>query len=361
MRNTARSAPRFRPDANFRRHIGIVTFPGAGPYELSGVIEIFSTANGEMRRRLGLGHDVYTVEVIAPVSGPLTLEMGLKVLPDRTIAEPPNAKVDTLIVCGGCYDPLMAALNDHALIAWLRKAALQARRVVSLCTGAFLLAEAGVFRGAVTTHWAHCETFVARYPHLKLQSDNIYVKQGNHYSSAGSAAAIDLALALVEEDVGRGIAMHVARRMVMFLKRAGGQSQFSQALMAQSAQPGTLNGVPEWILENLAKDLSVDVLAARAAMSPRNFARVFVAETGLTPAKYVERARIEKARELIEESRLPLARVFAAVGFANDRQMCRAFTRHLKVTPSDYLARFRRAAISAKKEPAHGEPVRRRA
>src|SRR5262249_53577652 len=156
------------------------------------------------------------------------------------------------------------------------------------------------------THWAHCDRLRERYPHLDVRADNIFVKSGKVYSSAGSTAAMDLALALIEEDLGHKVAMGVARSLVMFLKRAGGQSQFSQTLRAQPAPPDVLGGVPEWIVGHLDDDLSVEKLAARAGMSPRNFARVFLAEIGLTPARYVEQARIERARSLMEETQLTL-------------------------------------------------------
>jgi transcriptional regulator GlxA family with amidase domain len=275
-------------------------------------------------------------------------------MPDRTIHCGSNdngatnaaagENIDTLIIAGGCWEPLEQALQDRALINWIHTAALQSPRVASMCTGAFLLAEAGVLDGVATTHWALCDRLRERYPHLDVRADNIFVKSGKTYSSAGSSAALDLAVALVEEDLGRRVAMGVARRLVMFLKRAGGQSQFSTTLVAQTASPEVMNGVPEWILHNLGEDLSVDKLAARAAMSPRNFARVFVAQTGFTPARYVEHARVEKARAMIEETRLPLATVADKAGFENDRQMRRAFLRLLKVTPSEYAERFRGAA-----------------
>jgi transcriptional regulator GlxA family with amidase domain len=334
--------------------IGVLIYPGASAYDLASAAEVFSTANGQARRQYGIAHDLYTVDVISSVSGPVTMELGLRTLADRTVADP-IVPYDTVLISGGCAEPLDSALADKRLMAWLRNVAVETRRIASMCTGAFLLAEAGVLEGPVTTHWAHCATLQARYPRLQVQPDHIFVKHGRTYSSAGSTAAMDLALALVEEDLGRPIAMEIARRLVMFLRRPGGQSQFSGALLAQTAQPKSLNGVPEWILENLAEDLSVEALAERAHMSPRNFARVFVAETGLTPGKFVERARVERARMMIEDTGLPLLTIAGHAGFDGDRQMRRAFLRWLKVTPSDYASRFRIATA------AFSENVRRAA
>ena len=325
--------------------IGLVIFPEASAFDATAVADIFSTANGELGRTFGTTAPAYTLEVISPVPGPVRMEMGLQLTPDRVIGSDASLPaLDTLLITGGCWEPVECALADAALIDWIRAAAVKAPRVASLCTGAFLLAEAGVLDGPATTHWALCDKLASRYPHLDVRADNIFTKSGKVYTSAGSTAAMDLALALVEEDLGHKIAMAVARRMVMFLRRPGGQSQFSTALAAQSAAPQALNGVPEWILTHLDADLSVEKLAARAAMSPRNFARVFAAETGFTPARYVERARIERARGLIEETRLPLASIAVKAGFEDDRQMRRAFLRWLKVKPSDYLARFRGGA-----------------
>jgi transcriptional regulator GlxA family with amidase domain len=333
--------------------IGIVVFPEASSFDTCGVAEVFSTANHELSRTFGIDTPAYSVEIISSQPGPVRMEMGIRILPDRTIQSSSNDNgalaaavegIDTLIVVGACWEPLEQAMQDRTLIAWLRRAATRAPRVASMCTGAFLLAEAGALEGVATTHWALCDRLRERYPQLDVRSDNIFVKSGKTYSSAGSTAALDLAIALVEEDLGRRVAMAVARRLVMFLKRAGGQSQFSTALVAQTASPDAMNGVPEWIVHNLGEDLSVAKLAARAAMSPRNFARVFVAQTGFTPARYVEHARVEKARAMIEETRLPLVTIAAKAGFENDRQMRRAFLRLLKVTPSEYAERFRGAA-----------------
>jgi transcriptional regulator GlxA family with amidase domain len=319
--------------------VSIVVFPGAGPFDVAAVAEIFSTANGQLKRERGIERNVYAVEIVGPSSSAVELEMGLKIVPDRTLADPID-QTGTLVLSGGCWEPLAEAVKNRVLINWIKRAAAKAERVAAMCTGSFLLSEAGLAKTTVTTHWAQCDRMREMYPQLKVEADNIYVKEGNIYSSAGSTAAMDLTLALIEEDLGRALAMNVARRMVMFLKRPGGQSQFSTALLAQTAESDSLRGVPEWIANNLDADLSVEALAARAGMSPRNFARVFLAETGLTPAKYVERARLERARQLIEDTGLPLTSVAGRAGFESDQQMRRTFVRWLAVTPADYVDRF---------------------
>jgi len=320
--------------------VSVLIYPGASAYDVAAAAEVFSTANGQLRRERGVNRDAYAVEVIAPGPGAITLEMGLKVVPDRTILSG-DRHIDTLFLSGGCWEPIEATLANRELISWIKRTATKSTRIASMCTGAFLLAETGLAMKSVTTHWAQCERLRQKYPHLQVSADNIYIKDGNVYSSAGGTAAMDLALSMVEEDLGRKLAMNVARRLVMFLKRPGGQSQFSTALLAQTASSDALADLPEWIADNLAEDLSVEALAKKAAMSPRNFARVFSAETGLTPAKYVERARLERARQLIEDTALPLLSVASRAGFESDQQLRRTFVRWLGVTPADYVARFR--------------------
>lgn len=362
-RDKARDEEKLRQFIASGPHLAsVLIFPGASAYDVGAVAEVFSTANGQVRRERGINRDVYDVEVVSSTAGPVTLEMGLKMMPDITIREQ-SRKIDTLLLSGGCWDPMDAALADREMIGWIKRTAGKVRRVASLCTGAFLLAEAGLAKNAVTTHWAQCDRLRARYPHLTVSADNIYLKDGNIYSSAGSTSAMDLALALVEEDLGRKLAMNVARRLVMFLKRPGGQSQFSTALLAQTASTDSLRDLPEWIIDNLEKDLSVEAMAERVGMSPRNFARVFAAETGLTPAKYVERARLERARQLIEETALPLLTVASGAGFESDQHLRRTFVRWLGVTPADYMARFRHPPreISVRSFPKGALPIPREA
>jgi transcriptional regulator GlxA family with amidase domain len=259
-------------------------------------------------------------------------------LPARP-ADPP----DTLVVAGG--QGARAAVADRELIAWLREAAPRVRRLASVCTGAFLLAEAGLLDGRrATTHWRACAALARDYPRVRVDPDPIFVRDGNVYTSAGVTSGMDLALALVEEDHGREVALGVARGLVLFLKRPGGQSQFSAQLSAQLASRQPIQELQAWIVENVHRDLSVDALAARAGMSPRNFARVFTREVGATPARFVEIARVEAARRrLEEEGGRGVEAVASECGFGSAETLRRAFLRRLRVSPADYRARFQPA------------------
>jgi transcriptional regulator GlxA family with amidase domain len=237
------------------------------------------------------------------------------------------------------------ALRDRALIQWIRRVAPKVRRLCSVCTGAFLLAEAALLDGRVaTTHWRSCRTLAERYPRITVETDPIYVRDGKVFTSAGVTSGIDLALALVEEDYGRRVSLAVARELVVFLKRPGGQSQFSVQLAGQMADREPIRELQAWMANHVGEDLSVDSLAHRAAMSPRNFARVFVRETGMTPAGYVEKLRVEAARRRLEESGDDIDSVATACGFGTRESMRRTFLRTLHVTPSAYRSRFRRTA-----------------
>jgi transcriptional regulator GlxA family with amidase domain len=335
--------------------IGVLIYPGCSAYDVAATAEVFSTANGQLRRERGVNADAYEVQVISTVPGPVVLEMGLKIMPDRTTSQT-CPKLDTLFLSGGCWEPVEAAVADPALVSWIKRAADKSARIASMCTGAFLLAEAGLAPQTVTTHWAQCDHLRQKYPALNVNADQIYIKHNNIYSSAGGTAAMDLALALVEEDLGRKLAMNVARRLVMFLKRPGGQSQFSTALLGQTTASDALSDVTDWIIDHLDEDLSVDALAQRAHMSPRNFARVFSAETGLTPAKFVERARLERARQLIEDTGLSLLTVASRSGFESDQHLRRTFMRWLGVTPANYVARFRSSSRPAPTNRRTAEP-----
>jgi transcriptional regulator GlxA family with amidase domain len=210
-----------------------------------------------------------------------------------------------------------------------------------VCSGAFLLANAGLLEGRrVTTHWNSSQRLAACYPSVHVENDQIYVKDGPVYTSAGVTAGMDLSLAMVEEDLGRAVAMSVAREFVMFLKRPGGQSQFSAHLAAQASERDVIRDVQAWVLDNLDKSLHLDVLAVRAGMSTRNFARLFKQDTDTTPADFVEAARIDAARRLLEDSASPLKRVASRCGFGDPNSLRRAFVRRLGVTPADYRSRF---------------------
>ncbi len=237
---------------------------------------------------------------------------------------------------------MQAAARDHRLTDWLRLAARRSRRVTSVCTGAFLLARAGLLDGRrATTHWNACDALARHYPSIEVEPDPIFVRDGNVYTSAGVTAGIDLALALVEEDLGREAALTVARDLVLFIRRPGGQAQFSAGLAGQAASRPGVRDLQGWIADHLDHDLSVPALAERAFMSPRNFARVFAREVGVTPAAYVESLRLERARTLLETSdELQLEEVALRCGFGTVETLRRVFGRRLGVNPNAYRSRF---------------------
>jgi transcriptional regulator GlxA family with amidase domain len=231
---------------------------------------------------------------------------------------------------------------DPRLIDWLRDHAPHAGRLVSVCTGALLLAEAGLLDGhRATTHWRVCDHLAAAYPGVEVEPDPIFVRDGRVSTSAGVTAGIDLALALVEEDLGRDVALAVARNLVVFLRRPGNQSQFSAQLAAQTASREPLREVQHWITRHPEADLSVESLAGRAGLSPRHFARAFQAETGTTPGRYVERVRLEHARRLLEDTADGVTKISRASGYGTTEAMRRAFMKSLGVAPAEYRRRFR--------------------
>jgi len=255
-----------------------------------------------------------------------------------------RGKVDTLLISGGSGT---RGPRDPALLEWLRRTAKQARRVCSICTGAFLLAEAGLLKGRrATTHWRFVESFARKHPDVSWDPNPIFVQDGNIYTSAGISASMDLALALIEQDYGSALALDVARHMVIFLRRPGSQAQFSVALAAQAAERRSLQELQVWIAENLAKDLSVEALAERVAMSGRNFARVFTRELGNTPARYVEQARVEAARTQLTATEDSVEQIAARCGFSSAELLRRSFLRHFKVAPSQYRKHFRARAVT---------------
>ncbi|MGI8460901.1 MAG: GlxA family transcriptional regulator [Solirubrobacterales bacterium] len=320
-------------DRSDRRRIVLLAFPGMLGLDLAGPLEVFATAG-----RIEPG--AYSVETVAAES-PVSTSAGLAIVPSGSLPGA-AAGIDTLIVPGGTGT--RAAEDDDRLIDWLRATAPRVRRVASVCTGAMLLARAGLLDGRrATTHWASCADLARRFPAVEVERDPIFVRDANVYTSAGVTAGMDLALALVEEDLGRKTALEVARWLVMFLKRPGGQSQFSAALTGQLAERGPLREIQEWIAEHPDADLTVPALAGRAHMSERNFARVFQREVGLTPARYVEGVRIERARIALADQGQPVASIARHCGFGTATTMRRAFERHLKIPPTDYRARFQPA------------------
>jgi transcriptional regulator GlxA family with amidase domain len=266
------------------------------------------------------------------------MENGLR-LEVAPLPEPPP-RHDTLLVAGG--SGARTAVTDQRVVDWIGRASRRARRTVSVCTGAYLLAAAGLLNDRrATTHWAHCDDLARSFTSVRVDPDPVFINDGDVWTSAGITAGIDLALALVEEDLGPHVALFAARELVVFLKRPGGQSQFSSALAAQQAAQPELRELQAWIGGHLDEELTVPVLAERALMSERSFARAFAREVGQTPAAYVEALRIERARDLLEDGAPSLEAVAQATGFASAEVLRRAFHRHVGVSPAEYRERFR--------------------
>jgi transcriptional regulator GlxA family with amidase domain len=324
------------------RHVVVVAFPGVNALDVVGPLEVFATAAKLCPHAPG-GPPAYITEVVARVAGPLeTQSAGIALVAGRALGAL-RGGIDTLLVAGGLGT--RDALADRTLVAALRRLAPRVRRLGSVCTGSFLLAEAGLLDGRrATTHWMWCRTLAERYPRVRVEPDPIFVRDGDIYTSAGVTAGMDLALALVEDDLGRDLALHAAQQMVLFLRRPGGQSQFSAQLAVQAADRQPVRELQAWIVEHPGDDCSVPALAHRVAMSPRNFARVFLREVGMTPAHYVERVRVEAARRRLEDSSDGVDAIAADCGFGTAETMRRAFLRQLRVAPSDYRIRFRVAS-----------------
>jgi transcriptional regulator GlxA family with amidase domain len=316
------------------RRVVLVAFDDLQALDLIGPNEVFSVAS-----RIVPG--AYATEVVAPTVTFRTWS-GVRMASDLTIAREPG-EIDTLIVVGG--DGVVAAQENERLVGWIARAAASSRRVASVCTGAFLLARAGLLDGhEATTHWSACDELQRLYPDVRVEADPIFVRSDNVYTSAGVTAGIDLALALVEEDLGPEVARDVARWLVLFLRRPGGQAQFSAALASQRAEREPLRELQGWMIDHLDENLSVPALAERAFMSPRNFARAFKSEVGMTPAAYVETLRMKRARTLLETTGETVEQVAVKCGFGTVETMRRVFRRRLGVSPGDYRERFLRRA-----------------
>ncbi|WP_235032532.1 GlxA family transcriptional regulator [Actinacidiphila yanglinensis] len=339
------------------RRIVFAVYPGFQILDLTGPHEVFTNA-GRLAAVAGAGTETgagtgaapTVIEVVAAGPGPIESSGGLAVAPTLTVAQAAGP-VDTLVAVGG--PGVQRACRDREFVDWFAATAAAARRTASVCSGAFLLAEAGLLDGRrVVTHWSVCALLAERYPAVTVDPDPIFVRDGDVWTSAGVTAGIDLALAMVEADHGPEMARTIARHLVMFVQRPGGQAQFSTQLAAQRPDRSPLREVLDWIADHLRDDLTVPVLAARAGMSERNFTRVFRAETGRTPAAYVEGARIEAARRLLECTGTTLDAVARTCGFGTVETLHRSFKRRVRVTPGEYRRHFATVAPPRPAAPA---------
>ncbi|AWN44468.1 GlxA family transcriptional regulator [Methylobacterium durans] len=324
--------PRFPPMQ--LRPVEVLAFPGVQVLDVTGPLQVFASANEHVARFGGV--PPYRLQVVAKDGGSVTSSAGLALATEPLV--PVRGGVDTLIIAGG--PGVEAAAADCELIDWLRRRAEHSRRVASVCTGAFILAASGALDGRrAVTHWSYCEEFARRFPAVRVEADPIFLHDDAVWTSAGVTAGIDLALALVEEDLGRETALAVARYLVVFLKRPGGQAQFSAALSLQTAGD-RFGALHRWMRANIGADLSLPVLAAEAGMSERSFSRRYLEETGVTPARAAERLRVEAARQMLAETRHPVKRIAQRCGFGSEETMRRSFLRLLAITPHDYRSRF---------------------
>ncbi len=315
------------------RTVAILAMPGVQLLDVSGPLDVFAEANVHASRNL------YRLQVIGGVPGEIRSSSGTRLVADSFVGEQTGEAIDTLLVAG-C--PNLGTLRSPAaVIAWLREVAPRTRRFGSVCTGAFLLAEAGLLDGKrIATHWAVADQLAAAYPAVNVDADAIHVCDGKLRTAAGVTAGLDLALALIEEDLGRDVALRVARQLVMFFKRPGGQMQFSAKGEAVPAARSVLQEILRFVAANPGADHTVGSLAQRANLSPRHFARLFHGEIGVTPAAWVETARVTAARRLLEMGREAPKQVAVRCGFGNADVLRRAFARHVGITPAEYRRRF---------------------
>jgi transcriptional regulator GlxA family with amidase domain len=314
------------------KSIHILTFTDAQVLDVTGPLQVFSSANDIVRQR-GLPVP-YAAKVIAAQAGGIRSSAGLFLVAEALPTQPS----DTLIIAGGWG--VYEAAADIQLVTWIGQQATTARRVASVCSGAFLLAATGLLDGQrAVTHWSRCEDLARQYPAVQVEADAIFIQQGKLWTSAGVTAGIDLALALVEQDLGRALALEIARHLVVFLKRPGGQSQFSVALSQQQCE-SRFSRLHEWISQHLTHDLSLAALAEQAGMSERSLLRHYRQETGHTPARAIELIRVEAARQLLSDTAMPIKRVATQCGFGSEETLRRSFARVMAVTPQAYRERF---------------------
>ncbi|QDU08396.1 GlxA family transcriptional regulator [Gimesia aquarii] len=317
------------------RRIVFLAFPQVVLLDLAGPWEVFSLANTLTRGE----KQPYNLELVSGDGSAMILASGGISMASHRTARNCRGDIDTLIVPAADLPSATKSSTRSSTI--LRRLSRRSHRIVSICGGAFLLAEAGLLDGKkATTHWRGTEELSARFPEVEVQADSIFVKDGNVYTSAGVTAGIDLALALVEEDLGRAMALDCARNLVVFMRRPGGQSQFSVTLESQHTERNSISELMAWAVDNPSSNLSVEAMAERVHMSLRNFSRVFRSEVGQTPAAFVEKLRVEAARRHLEETDQSLDEIATSCGFGSADSMRRSFHRVVKVAPSDYRRRF---------------------
>jgi transcriptional regulator GlxA family with amidase domain len=316
-----------------KKTIAILVTPGVQLLDVSGPLDVFAEANVQTNA------DVYQLRVIGSVPGPIRSSSGVRLMPDTAIGQQFTDKIDTLLVAGA--PNVSETVLDSRVGDWLREVAPTVRRYGSVCSGAFFLASAGLLNGRrVTTHWAVADRLAQAFPSITVEPDAIHIRDGRLRTAAGVTAGLDLSLTLVEEDLGREVAMRVAAQLVMFFKRPGGQLQFSRKGEAAPVGRSALQEVQRWIAANPAEDLSVKNLAYRTGLSSRHFARLFHQEVGVAPATWVKEARVATARRLLESGEAVPKQVASQCGFANADTLRKAFVSVVGVAPAEYRKRM---------------------
>jgi transcriptional regulator GlxA family with amidase domain len=316
-------------------------YPDAQILDISGPLEVFSRTSRWLQDHGFSRKPAYAVELVALTAGPFAVSSAIRLIAERSYRQVTRA--DTLLISGGIGCSLI--MEDQNVLRWIRRMAPRVARLGSVCNGALILARAGLLDNkSATTHWNYTDKLARIDASIRVRPDAIYVRDGTLYTSGGVTAGLDMALAMVESDWGQSTALAIAQELVMFLKRPGGQSQFSSHLAAQFSEDDKLRQLQLWILDHLDQDLSVSNLAAEVAMSARNFARRFTASVGTTPAQYISHVRLEAARRKLEQGNLRISQVARHCGFGTEETMRRTFIAELNVSPSDYRARFRSAA-----------------
>lgn len=309
--------------------------------DITGPLQVFASANK------ALDKEAYKIQILGSSSAPIVTNSGMKLLPDLPYED--ALEIDTLLLSGG--HGVSRQVENRELIQWLQKQNRLVRRIGSVCSGTFLLAKAGLIQGKqVATHWKCCDLLAEQFPDLSVDPDSIWIKEGHLYTSAGVTSGIDLALALVEEDFGHAIAMEVARELVVFIKRPGGQAQYSAQLQAQNKATGVVAKAIAYIEKNLNKDLNLSLLAEHCCVSERHLFRLFKEDYSVSPAVYIENGRLNLAQQLLSEGQLSMQQVADKSGFISTDNLRRVFLRRLGVKPSEYKARFGSSLKGVKNE-----------
>jgi transcriptional regulator GlxA family with amidase domain len=323
--------------------VHLVIYPGFKLMEAVGPVSVLSYAN----RHLALQGDSrrYEIHIVAPQAGRIPSDTLISL--EASAGLPEREALSTVLVAGA-LDIETAVAREAGLVDWCRRRAASAKRFAALCSGSFFLANAGVLSGRrAATHWSVATLLQQRFPSVEVDADAIFIQEGNMWTSAGVTAAIDLTLAFVEQDFGRNLALTVARDLVIYLKRPGGQSQFSDLLNSQMTAAPEIRDVQSWVMSNLSKPLQLEDMADKAGMSVRNFTRLFKEEVGISPASYLVRARCERTATLLLDSDLPLKTIASRVGFPTEEQMRKAFVRQFSLTPRAYRARFSTSSLKS--------------